>query len=982
MDGYILCTAKGKKETGYKPGEELDMSQPIPIGEKKMFVIYLKPADDAAAAEGASPPPSPKSPKKAAKKGGKKPGAKPGGKAATKPSAKPSPPPHPGGKAPAAPPSPKSPKKADDSPPGTPTKKKKPPKKPPAEPAEEASPAASAAAAAPPPAVPPPEQSFLPPPSYPGANFGLPQSPLIPAPPHRHPYQPYEMSPRKMEIRRNLVEFYMKHNPAKVSEVDDILKVYEGEEDLLMQKLTEKYEAPQASALSAAFASAASPPPSVVINTPARHTTTTDPRILALATEQETKLRKEEERMNMEVKTKLDSALRELQEARRKESLEKEDRMNRERREREEREAAIKRDMDRSLGERKALESLIRDREAEQRRREDDIERRDQDLRRRQEEILSEKELLLRRELDSIDRYEADEAMLRDRTEKMLSHIDPYASSAHHSSSSLAMPKVSEVVTSIQEETTQLKTELRELHSQMRRSSADQSNVLPSPGTQPATPHSPSPEESVREKADPEFLPVFDVLTKAGLQKYGSLFAAHQFNMAAFKRLRDEDLQELGITAVGARKRILAEAEKQSIASSVMASVGNLQQLHQHVSEQQHPIHNITPIPPLHAYVASPPPPRVHSAQPAKPAQPSSPKKLPLQVATATISSPFLPPESQSVIVGRNSAPQAYAEQQAQQSRMATISTKLDDMYGLLRSGTPDRSPERETTHYPTMTSPGPTSPIKISYKEQEWHHGVLIRFYEQIDPIKVAQVDQIVSHYCTVPLLEELYPALASMYHLEPSPYASKVREVCETHHPYRAPATEILCYLSKEREAELIERQINEAGDAKAALMQSISMRSVRFEQSHADEWRGLQEWTENEDPESGRCYYYSEVAKESQWGKPQVLKRRDEYLAGDIHEISKTAPSDAQLHYSSNPPIGVPAPRNPTPNESATYTAQKQALRSQRHQYYRAWMFAFLEKYAPERLGEVEDLLRQFSGKEDVMVERLLFKYAKKK
>lgn len=47
------------------------------------------------------------------------------------------------------------------------------------------------------------------------------------------------------------------------------------------------------------------------------------------------------------------------------------------------------------------------------------------------------------------------------------------------------------------------------------------------------------------------------MLTAMGLEKYISLFMSHEVDLATFPSLTDRDLIEMGITALGARRKML-----------------------------------------------------------------------------------------------------------------------------------------------------------------------------------------------------------------------------------------------------------------------------------------------------------------------------------------------------------------------------------------------------------------------------------------
>jgi hypothetical protein len=45
-------------------------------------------------------------------------------------------------------------------------------------------------------------------------------------------------------IREHLVQFYSQHNPQKIAEIDEILERYQGQEEVLLQRLSAQYQQP------------------------------------------------------------------------------------------------------------------------------------------------------------------------------------------------------------------------------------------------------------------------------------------------------------------------------------------------------------------------------------------------------------------------------------------------------------------------------------------------------------------------------------------------------------------------------------------------------------------------------------------------------------------------------------------------------------------------------------------------------------------
>ena len=926
-------SAAPKKKAAKKPGAKKAPPNPTGDGAKKASPTKkASPASDDA----------PKSPKKAGKKATKK--------ASTKPSPKKSADAE--GDEDSAPKSPKSPKKAG----------KKPGKKPTSKPASPKSPK-------------PPKESGEPEPAEEAEGEAAAPPPVLAAPPKRVTVVPKTPEEETVQDRQRnaLIAFYKRHNPTKVQNIDDILKSWEGNFDLLMLRLKEKYEAPQIAAAHTSLlqsAGVASQPPAVVINpgvagfhgSPQRSTPMLDPRLSQLAAEQEARLQREEQRHRDDVQTRLDATLRELQETRRREALEKEERQTRERRDREERDVALRRDTDRSLGERKALENLVRDREHAQRMREDDIERRDKELRRRQDDILTEREVLRRRELDSITRYEQEDAALRDRTEKMLSRIDPYSSVTRAADSRISvaeaepLPGVAQIFATIQSETATLKNEFKDLQTQLVQNHTSVSS-MPSPAANPETPSGGGGGASPScLKPDPEFAPLFNVLTKAGLQKYAALFAAHQFDLAVFKKITDAELIELGITAVGARKRLIAEAEKQRFTASVSESVLKAKRsgaIQGHTGDKSIPLqtHSVT--------IASPfLPPPIAADEPPLPAPPPPTRTSPRRAS----------PRSLKPVPGIT-----YADYEATQSRLRTIDHRLD---ALATTGAEDQQSPRSTS-----PSPLQYADKKLALSQLEFHKMTLERFYETFDPVKVAQADQILSEYNTPQGLEALYATLLKLYDVEPSPYVPKIRDVCRRYHPHKEYAAGVLARVCQGREAELLAQLIEEGeGGQHFSSASSVGGRSaVAGLPGATEEYRDMQKWVENEDPNTGRVYYYSEVAKESQWSKPQVLCLRDTILTTEVKHMaaSATGARDTRLPYSSPAPQAR-LPANPVPVEASQYASARRSVKSSRATHHRAWLLAFLLKNEPSRVPEVDSLLAMYAGRESELVESLQHKY----
>eukprot|EP01060_Flectonema_neradi_P011930 TRINITY_DN18872_c0_g1_i1.p1 TRINITY_DN18872_c0_g1~~TRINITY_DN18872_c0_g1_i1.p1 ORF type:complete len:971 (+),score=252.86 TRINITY_DN18872_c0_g1_i1:152-2914(+) len=846
LEGLTLYSAKLGSLT--PTGDPLDLANPVPCPPTaRGCALYVRKGDA----------PLPAAAKKPGAKAGKKPGtkpaspkaaAKPGGKAAGKASpkaspkatkSKASPPPNPTGTKGAKP-------AGKASPPPNPTGKGK-TDKPDKEKKKKAATAAPAEEAAPPP-IP-----VAPPPAFPGESLGLPQSPLVPPSSYRQPYQPYQSHPQYEENRKKLVEYYMKYNPSKISKVDSILAAFNGCEDKMWLELKERYEGPQAAArLSVASA--------IPLQQPSFSSSPQQPAVTlaSIGKEQELRMKVEDEKMHSEMKNRVDSTLRELQEMRRREALEREERESRDRREREERDMIMKREMERANNDRRSVENLIKERQHSQAMREDEIERRDRELRKRQDDIAYERQEMKRRELDHQQFVANEEREMRARAERILSQT--IGSTAPPVNGGTLLSKTPQFLSQLEDENAELRNELQKIQRSMEQQSIPQpsSAAKSPPPAHLQTPHSPGSPESGKEspqspkkegKYSPEFEPVAEQLERAGLQKYIPLLASHDFDSSAFRLVTDSDLKELGISAVGARKRIIAEAEKLRLAASV-----------------------------------------------------SSPKKLPTF-------------DEHYSLINRGAVSDAtpgYAESQIVNSKVQRVETLVDNLRNKVDvlanksvkplSQPPPPPPSPPRVRVKTQTSPVaqpsslPNMSIVASSQALQIHHSVLTAFYQSNDAIKVPQVDQIVVTYQNN--FSALYETLVDIYNIESSQYSDDVRKTCIKYFPGLEPAADILCRMCKGREAELVEQLILEgSGEPIGTDFTSISR------------------WVELEHPEEKRTYYYNELAKVSQWAKPAAFYTKDR-VAETVR--AHAAPSSQKLPFSS---VGNSSPPNPTLTEWQT-------------------------------------------------------------
>ncbi|KPJ12868.1 Protein bicaudal C [Papilio machaon] len=89
--------------------------------------------------------------------------------------------------------------------------------------------------------------------------------------------------------------------------------------------------------------------------------------------------------------------------------------------------------------------------------------------------------------------------------------------------------------------------------------------MTPPKSAQPAAPREPSPQPAPAKQC--RYQQLYDLLRDIGLYKYIDLFKKHELDMSTFASLNEADLVEIGVTAFGARRKMLltiAELQKQA----------------------------------------------------------------------------------------------------------------------------------------------------------------------------------------------------------------------------------------------------------------------------------------------------------------------------------------------------------------------------------------------------------------------------------
>uniref|UniRef100_S4P948 Bicaudal C n=1 Tax=Pararge aegeria TaxID=116150 RepID=S4P948_9NEOP len=103
------------------------------------------------------------------------------------------------------------------------------------------------------------------------------------------------------------------------------------------------------------------------------------------------------------------------------------------------------------------------------------------------------------------------------------------------------------------------------------RSELSRPNIMVTSPPQKATP---SPQKPQNQKPC-RYQQLYDLLSDIGLYKYIELFQKHELDMSTFASLNEADLMEIGVTAFGARRKmllIIADLQKQSSAYKGNAS--------------------------------------------------------------------------------------------------------------------------------------------------------------------------------------------------------------------------------------------------------------------------------------------------------------------------------------------------------------------------------------------------------------------------
>eukprot|EP01065_Artemidia_motanka_P001770 TRINITY_DN10829_c0_g4_i3.p1 TRINITY_DN10829_c0_g4~~TRINITY_DN10829_c0_g4_i3.p1 ORF type:complete len:768 (+),score=206.32 TRINITY_DN10829_c0_g4_i3:53-2356(+) len=368
------------------------------------------------------------------------------------------------------------------------------------------------------------------------------------------------------EYRRRLVAFYEAHNPDKLVSVDNILDAWCGEEAALFASLEERYAAKPKQPPQSPGAQSDVQPPALNLSLYSESNTgwmggvqLVPPNVpaaeLNLRRQQERERRRADERLRLAAACKLSDAVKELKELRTKEQARKRglELADRER----QRELII---VEHTLAERRAV---------------------------REEQIRSSSP-------DAVAPQPPDPAAVRARAERLLQLVDPVASpprsgahgwsedtpnvrsaptsalrSSRHGTPALAIPSVpgSPGPRSPPVAPAELAQSIGWGSTSWQSPRFDSAGATPyaRAGGSPrrlATSGSVSPQQSPRASAWPaRFEPVAEVLEQAGLGRYCALLAAEDFDLRSFARVTDADLRDLGITALGARKRILSEVD-------------------------------------------------------------------------------------------------------------------------------------------------------------------------------------------------------------------------------------------------------------------------------------------------------------------------------------------------------------------------------------------------------------------------------------
>eukprot|EP00754_Rhynchopus_humris_P008270 Rhum_TRINITY_DN13704_c4_g1::Rhum_TRINITY_DN13704_c4_g1_i1::g.63741::m.63741 len=246
------------------------------------------------------------------------------------------------------------------------------------------------------------------------------------------------------------------------------------------------------------------------------------------------------------------------------------------------------------------------------------------------------------------------------------------------------------------------------------------------------------------------------------------------------------------------------------------------------------------------------------------------------------------------------------------------------------------------------LAAPAPGSPgAGLSASDAAFHKSVLTAFYSKYDADKVGHVDFLIDDLRGG--IEDVYPGIMAAYNLETSVFAPRVAEVLSVGRYGAAP---VLAALWHDREVEL------------------LSTLTGR-----------LCQWAELTDHD-GRMYYFSDSFNLSQWARPVSLAQSDArlYEAQSFAQHAASVRSVLPPYRGGGSPYPAaaygPVPVAPSQGRQRTPSPSPPRLLHQRDEHHKAWVVAFLLKYAPHRIIEVSELLRRHSGPE--LVELLSREY----
>ena len=257
-------------------------------------------------------------------------------------------------------------------------------------------------------------------------------------------------------------------------------------------------------------------------------------------------------------------------------------------------------------------------------------------------------------------------------------------------------------------------------------------------------------------------------------------------------------------------------------------------------------------------------------------------------------------------------------------------------------SGVSSPSPPTAPTHisYSAPISPERFSPAgTITAADAGFHREVLTAFYTKLDPQKVGHVDFLLQDLQGS--VEDIYPTLVDAYALERSVFTPNIAEVLGFG---KAGAAPVLAALWRDREVELLSKLSGRPCD-----------------------------WVELRD-RSGQAFYFSNTFNVSQWARPVALVGSDALLvegqryASHLNDARSVGirPEPCSL----NSPVFASEGRQRTPSHSPPRRI------NERDQHNQAWVTAYLEKHAPHRLCEINDMFARHSP--SVLVDLLLQQY----